>query len=137
LSRRERQTGQYNRPDLPPSRELSGKCYVIDGDTIAINRVKIRLAGIDAPELHQAYGQKSKWAMVNICKGQVVTAKLNGEFSYDRLVGTCYLPDGRDIGAELITQGLAVDYGVYSGGKYRNLEPRGSRQKLRRPPYDR
>ena len=137
LSRSERQSGQYKRPDLPASRELSGKCYVIDGDTIAINRVKIRLAGIDAPELHQAYGQKSKWAMVNICKGQIVTAKLNGEFSYDRLVGTCYLPDGRDIGAELITQGLAVDYVAYSGGKYRNLEPRGSRQKLRRPPYDR
>lgn len=137
VARKVSPNGKYNRPVLPASRELSGKCYVIDGDTIAINRVKIRLAGIDAPELHQAYGQKSKWAMVNICKGQVLTVKLNGEFSYDRLVGTCYLPDGRDIGAELITQGLAVDYGAYSGGKYRGLEPHGSRQKLRRPPYDR
>jgi endonuclease YncB( thermonuclease family) len=124
-------------PPLPVSREIRGKCYVIDGDTIVIKRVKVRLAGIDAPELDQPYGQKSKWAMVNICKGQVVTVKLNGETSYDRLVGTCYLPDGRDIGAELISQGLAVDYGIFSRGKYRNLEPRGTRQKLHRPPFDR
>jgi len=125
------------RPTLPQSRELSGKCHIIDGDTIVIRGVKIRLAGIDAPELHQPYGQKSKWAMVHLCKGQVVTAKLNGETSHDRLVGTCYLPDGRDIGAELISQGLAVDWGFFSGGKYRNLEPVGTRRRLRRPPFDR
>jgi endonuclease YncB( thermonuclease family) len=123
-------------PPIPPSREIVGKCYVIDGDTIIIRKIKIRLAGIDAPELDQSFGQKSKWAMVNICKGQAITVKLNGETSYDRLVGTCYLPDGRDIGAELISQGLAVDYGFFSGGKYRNLEPNGTRCKLRRPPFD-
>lgn len=125
------------RPTLPQSRELSGKCHIIDGDTIVIRGVKVRLAGVDAPELHQPYGQKSKWAMVGICKGQVVTAKLNGETSHDRLVGTCYLPDGRDIGAELISRGLAVDWGFFSGGKYRSLEPLGTRHRLRRPPFDR
>ena len=36
---------------------MSGKCHVIDGDTIAIGRQKIRLAGIDAPELHVPYGK--------------------------------------------------------------------------------
>lgn len=124
--------GKCAAPPIPRSRELSGKCYVIDGDTIIIQRTKIRLAGVDAPELDQPYGQKSKWAMVNICKGQVVTVKLNGETSYDRLVGTCYLSDGRDIGAELIKQGLAVDFGYFSGGKYRNLELKGARYRLRR-----
>ena len=44
--------------------EISGKAHVIDGDTIVIKRTKIRLAGIDAPELDQPFGQKSKWAMV-------------------------------------------------------------------------
>lgn len=76
------------------------------------------------------WGHKSKWAMVAICKGQTITVKLDGERSYDRLVGTCYLQDGRDIGAELIKQGLALDIAHFSGGKYRHLEPHGARKKL-------
>ena len=115
----------------PEAAELRGKAYVIDGDTIVIKRKKIRLAGVDAPELDQPWGQTAKWAMVALCRGQVVTAKLNGGSSKDRLVATCYLPDGRDIGAELIKQGLALDWGHFSGGSYRHLEPKGVRRKLR------
>jgi len=125
------------RPVNRPSHEISGKCHIIDGDTIIIRGTKVRLAGVDAPELNEPFGQKSKWAMVSICKGQVITARLNGETSHHRLVGTCFLPDGRDIGAELIQQGLAVDWGFFSGGKYRCLEPMGTRRKLRRPPFNR
>lgn len=53
-----------------------------------------------------------------------------GETSHDRLVGTCYLSDGTDIGAELIKQGLALDYTPFSGGKYKHLEVPGMRRKL-------
>lgn len=131
-SRRIKQsTHADGRTGLPTIKEISGRAHVIDGDTIVIRRTKIRLSGIDAPELDQPYGQKAKWAMVDICKGQVVTAKLNGVVSYDRVVGTCYLPDGRDIGAELIKRGLALDWTTFSGGKYRNLEPHGARRRLR------
>lgn len=119
-------------PEIPPSRRLKGKAWVIDGDTIVVNKIKVRLAGIDAPELDQPWGKKSKWAMVHICKGQTITVELTGETSYDRLVGTCYLPDGRDIGAELIKQGLALDGSYFSQGKYRHLEHPGVRQKLKR-----
>ena len=109
---------------------IRGRCHVIDGDTIIIGKTRIRLAGIDAPELDQPYGQKSKWAMVAICKGRVIRAELTGEQSYNRLVATCYLEDGRDIGAELVKQGLALDGGHFSQGKYRHLEPKGIRWKL-------
>ena len=115
---------------------ISGKCHVIDGDTIVIRRTKIRIAGINAPELHEPWGQKSKWAMVEICRGQIITAELSGEQSYDRLVATCYLPDGCDIGAELVKQGLALDGGHFSQGKYRHLEPTGARRKLTRIVWD-
>ncbi|SFK97011.1 thermonuclease family protein [Shimia haliotis] len=117
-------------PPMPESLSISGPAYVIDGDTIRIKKTKIRLAGIDAPETDQPYGQKSKWAMVRICKGKTITAKLDGKRSYDRLVGTCYLPDGSDIGAEIVKEGLALDLAVFSGGKYRHLEPDGARRKL-------
>ena len=110
---------------------LKGRAYIIDGDTIVVDKIKIRLAGIDAPELNQPWGQKSKWEMVRICKGNTIDVKLTGETSYDRLVGTCYLPDGTDIGAEIIKAGLALDGGHYSEGKYRHLEPEGVRRRLK------
>lgn len=111
-------------------RVLRGRAWVIDGDTIAIDRIKIRLAGIDAPELNEPWGQKAKWEMVRLCKGQIITADLDGETSYDRVVGTCYLPDGRDLGAELIKSGYALDFAHFSGGKYRSLETPELRRKL-------
>lgn len=117
-------------PPIPPDLTLTGRAYVIDGDTIRIGKTKIRLAGIDAPETDMPWGQKSKWAMVAICKGQTITARLDGERSHDRLVGTCFLPDGRDIGAEIVKQGLALDCAHFSGGKYRHLEPDGARRRL-------
>ena len=119
-------------PPIPSSMEIKGRAWVIDGDTIAVNRVKIRLAGIDAPELDQPWGKKSKWEMVRLCKGQIITVELTGKSSYDRLVGTCYLPDGRDLGAEIIKAGLALDGGYYSEGKYRHLEQPDIRAKLKR-----
>ena len=118
-------------PDIPTSHQLKGRAYIIDGDTIVVDKIKARLAGIDAPELDQPWGQKSKWEMVKICKGKIITVKLTGETSYDRLVGTCYLEDGTDIGAEIIKAGLALDGGHFSKGKYRHLEPAGVRQRLK------
>lgn len=120
---------QPNRP-LPPDIVVSGRCWVIDGDTIAIDKLHIRLAGIDAPELDHPWGRQSKWALVALCKGQTVTARIKPEMSYDRVVGECFLPDGRDLAAELVKVGLALDWPKFSGGKYRHLEPVDARKKL-------
>ncbi|XAT59614.1 hypothetical protein GN278_01500 [Rhodobacteraceae bacterium Araon29] len=78
-------------------------CHVIDGDTIVIGKQHIRFAGIDAPELNKPYGKQAKWALVELCKGQNVTAYLTGETSYDRVVAKCFLDDGRDLAAEMGT----------------------------------
>jgi endonuclease YncB( thermonuclease family) len=109
---------------------LKGQCWVIDGDTIIINKVRLRLAGIDAPELDHPYGQKAKWALVQLCKGHVVTAHIKPELSYDRVVAECFLPDGRDLAAELVRVGMALDWSKFSGGKYRHLETEEARRKL-------
>jgi endonuclease YncB( thermonuclease family) len=61
--------------------ELSGRVVgVADGDTITVlglNRVqhRIRLAGIDAPEKSQAYGQVSKQHLSALVFGQNVTVE--------------------------------------------------------------
>lgn len=115
-------------PNVPVA--LRGTCWVIDGDTIVIDGFHIRLAGIDAPELDHPWGQKAKWEMVRLCKGQVITAHILPELSYDRVVAQCYLPDGRDLAAELVRAGLALDWPKFSRGAYKHLEPPGVRKKL-------
>ncbi len=111
-------------------RAIVGRCYVIDGDTLVIANTMIRLAGIDAPELDQPWGNKAKWALAELCRGSSVRAIVDGSLSYDRTVATCYLPDGRDLSAEMVKMGLALDWRKLSGGKYRMYEPAGIRKKL-------
>ena len=116
-------------PNVSISQHISGKCYVIDGDTIVIQGAHIRLAGIDAPELEHPWGKKAKWELVRLCKGQIITARIEPEISYDRMVATCFLPDGRDLSAEMVKIGLALDWPKFSGGRYTHLEPEGVRKK--------
>ncbi|WP_253949132.1 thermonuclease family protein [Mangrovicoccus sp. HB161399] len=122
------------RPEAPPfepvPETLKGRCYVIDGDTIVIGKTHVRLAGIDAPEMDQPYGRKAKTAMIALCRGHVVTAELEDHGSYGRVVAKCFLPDGTDLSAALVEQGLALDWPKFSGGAYRHLEPAGVRRKL-------
>ena len=115
---------------------FEGKAHVIDGDTIVVKRQKIRLAGVNAPELDQAWGQKSKWEMVKILKGKVVKVVPNGETSYDRIVATCYIDGDKDIGAELISRGLARDIPAFTGGKYKEFETGAGRRRVKPTPYN-
>ena len=109
---------------------IRGHCWVIDGDTIVINKNHIRLAGIDAPEIDHPYGQNAKRVLMNLCRGQVVTAVTDGSTSHERAVAVCTLADGRDLSAEMVRAGFALDWGKYSGGRYRHLEVEGIRKKL-------
>ncbi|WP_205590165.1 thermonuclease family protein [Agrobacterium tumefaciens] len=95
-----------------------------------IDNRHIRLAGIDAPELDHPYGKQSKWALVKLCKGQTITARIRPELSYDRVVAECFLSDGRDLSAEMVSAGMALDWPKFSGGKYRHLETPDARRKL-------
>ncbi len=109
---------------------ISGRAYVVDGDTLTISKTQVRLFGVDAPEMNHPYGQKAKWAMVAMCKGHIVSAELTGEDEYGRTVAKCTLSDGRDLSAEMVKQGLALDWPTFSGGAYASLEPDGVRKKL-------
>ncbi|MCP8883830.1 thermonuclease family protein [Devosia sp. XJ19-1] len=129
-TRRTTTTVVVSRTAPPAPTVLRGQAWVIDGDTIVIDKVHIRLAGIDAPELDHPWGQKAKWALVQLCKGQVITARIKPELSHDRLVGECFLPDGRDLAAELVGMGMALDWAKFSGGKYRHLETADARKRL-------
>lgn len=115
---------------LHHSKTLSGPAWITDGDTLTICKTQIRLFGIDAPELNHPYGKKAKWALHGLCKGHSIRAEITEIDHYGRTVARCYLPDGRDLSAEMVRQGLAIDWPKYSGGKYRALEVRDARRKL-------
>lgn len=103
---------------------------MVDGDTITINKTQIRLFGIDAPELNHPYGKKAKWALVAMCKGMKIRAVITDTDDHGRTVAKCFLPDGRDISAEMVKIGMAIDWPKFSGGIYRGLETEDARKKL-------
>lgn len=128
-----RQAAPFDPETAHPPRKLKvieGSAYVTDGDTIVINKTQIRIFGVDAPELNHPYGQKAKWAMVKLCKGQTVRAEITDEDTHGRMVARCYLPDGRDLSAEMVKQGLAIDWPKFSGGTYSELETVDARKRL-------
>lgn len=109
---------------------LKGRVYVTDGDTITLAKTQIRLFGIDAPELAHPYGKIAKNALYDLCKGQTIRALVTAEDSHGRTVARCFLPDGRDLSAEMVKLGLAIDWAKFSGGEYRSLELPDVRKKL-------
>jgi endonuclease YncB( thermonuclease family) len=109
---------------------LQGAAYVVDGDTIIVQKTNLRLHGVDAPELEHPYGKSAKSALIALCKGQTVRAELRGFDDHGRTVAQCFLPDGRDLSAEMVKAGLAIDWRKFSGGLYAALEVPGVRKKL-------
>ena len=111
---------------------------VRDGDTIVVSGIPVRLNGIDAPETSNRYGREARNFMSRLVRGRTLTCELNGERTYDRWVGVCFVKnDGEfvDIGAVLIANGFALDCARYSGGRYRAIEPAGARQRLLQANY--
>src|SRR5512139_3077908 len=90
---------------------------VSDGDTISVLRdnqsVKVRLDGIDCPELGQAFGAAAKQFTSSLVFGRTVSVVVRDTDQYGRLVGRVYV--GRqDVGLELVRTGYAWHYTQYS-----------------------
>lgn len=89
---------------------------VQDGDTITLQTEatskKIRLAGIDAPEIKQPYGIASRHALSQDVLNQSVTVDTNKTDKYGRSVGKVLL-NGEDINLKQVRRGLAWVYTDY------------------------
>lgn len=103
-----------------------------DGDTITVlqgkQQIKVRIFGIDAPELKQPYGKKSKQFLANLITGKVVEVEESGEDRYKRTIGTIYL-NGTDISAQMVENGYAWVYRKFSK-KYTPQESKAKKQGL-------
>ncbi|MCG6560755.1 hypothetical protein MB818_21330 [Ruegeria sp. 1NDH52C] len=80
--------------------------HVRDGDTIEVSGTPIRIANLDCAEKGSLAGNRATARMKELARSETLTCSLSGKRSYDRVVGTCALPDGRDIGAVLIAEGV-------------------------------
>ncbi|WP_054107381.1 thermonuclease family protein [Novosphingobium sp. AAP83] len=102
---------------------LQGAQTVTDGDTIRIGETRIRLEGIDAPEMSQTCkrpdgsiwrcGQQAKIALMQKIGAQPVRCKISGTDRYKRSLGTCYV--GKlNLNQWMVRSGWAVSYRRYS-----------------------
>lgn len=100
--------------------EFQGRIVgVSDGDTITVldaknQQHKVRLAGIDAPEKSQAFGQASKKQLSELVFGKAVVVEWQKLDRYGRVVGKVLL-DGFDVCLEQIRKGMAWHYKKYAG----------------------
>jgi len=102
--------------------DLIGRASVIDGDTIEIHGERIRLFGIDAPEAGQTCeadaqtyrcGQHAALAMADKIGERTVRCEPRDTDRYHRVVAVCFVGT-EDLGAWLVTLGLALAYRQYS-----------------------
>ena len=105
-----------------PDADLSGRARVIDGDTIEVGTVRVRLHGADAPESAQSClaggerwpcGQRATEALDRRIGGRTVACSERDRDRYGRIVAVCR-HGGRDVNAWLVGQGWALAYRRYS-----------------------
>lgn len=102
----------------PMPQSISGKVVrVSDGDTLSVltgdkERVRIRLAEIDAPESGQAFGRKSKDSLLALCAGKHADVRVQDIDRYGRVVGRVNCA-GVDTTTEQVRRGMAWVYDSY------------------------
>lgn len=86
---------------------------VHDGDTISVRTanetIRVRLVGIDCPEVGQPWSARAKRFTSDLVFGKQVTIERHGTDRYDRLLGRV-LVDGTDVNEALVRNGLAWQY---------------------------
>ncbi|UQZ90899.1 hypothetical protein C4J81_17450 [Deltaproteobacteria bacterium Smac51] len=98
---------------------ISGRVVKVhDGDTFTMidsgdQKIKVRLFGIDAPELDQAHGRESRRYLRELLEGHEVRVESRGFDQYDRLLGLIYRPDGHSITQDLVESGQVWVYENY------------------------
>lgn len=98
--------------------DVTGKVVgITDGDTITVLdntnvQHKVRLAGIDAPEKKQPFGQKSKQSLSDCAYDKSATIVGDKLDRYGRLVGKVMV-NNVDCNLRQINQGLAWHYKKY------------------------
>ena len=106
----------------PIQADVAGRARVIDGDTIEVGAVRIRLFGVDAPESAQSClegnrrwpcGEQATRALSRQIEGRSVACEERDRDRYGRVVAVCRY-GGQDVNTRLVRDGWAIAYRRYS-----------------------
>ena len=101
---------------------LTGKADIVDGDTIKVSGIPVRLYGIDAPEGRQTCqrdgktygcGKQATQALANLIAGQSVQCEIVGRDDYARALGVCTAAD-TELNRTMVRDGWALAFVKYS-----------------------
>jgi len=106
-----------DRPDI----RYRGAFHAADGDSLVLDGERMRLDGIDAPELSQtceragqdwACGRQAQHTLQQLVSDSSTQCGGNERDRYDRLLVTCQ-NNASNINARMVASGMAVSYGGY------------------------
>ena len=102
---------------------IAGLGHVIDGDTLDIGQTRIRLEGIDAPEMAQTCqtatgeswdcGRKAAALLRTLAEQRDLACDRTGIDKYGRTLAVCY-EDGVNVNEAMVRAGLAWAFVKYS-----------------------
>ncbi len=118
---------------FPAYADVTGPACVTDGDTLVVNGkrqrtrcvggTRVRLFGIDAPELKQKCkapggrdflcGRAAASFLLEHVRGRAIECRGNSEDRYGRLIAICFV-GGKDLNALMVAEGWALAYRNFS-----------------------
>ncbi len=92
---------------------------IIDGDTYDLlteekQIIRIRMEGIDAPERGMAFYRVAKNYLGELCMGKTIRIIKVDTDRYGRVLAWSYLPNGHELGHEMIRAGMAWHFKKYN-----------------------
>ncbi len=109
-------------PSLCLGEVIIGRCIgVYDGDSLTLESadkgiIKVRLHGIDAPELAQQYGKQSRDTLRKLVLNRELLIRCHGKDRYKRHLGEVYC-GSLHINTEMLRCGMAWHYRQYDKSK--------------------
>lgn len=108
--------------DCAAAASLKGKADIVDGDTIKVGGLDVRLHGIDAPEGRQTCeragktypcGKEATKILANLIGGRPVECKIIGKDNFGRILGRCFA-GGIELNSKMVSLGWALAFVKYS-----------------------
>ena len=107
-----------------------GKARIIDGDTIEIDKEKIRFGGINSPERNEVGYKLAKDKLTEKIENRnLICVREKNKDRYSRTVAECFV-NGQSLSSFMVKYGYACDYLYYSKGKYADEQKYAKANKL-------